>query len=167
MKNAIRQLEGAGKDNCGWSTDATFKLIKEGHTIYSCGCRSVRRIGDDIRLQYRPFSYLLSRTERSVGYDLMFTATKYFLFKFENVNVHHPRFIVQDHFSGLIKAAQGLSVNMETLVSIEHESAYNVISNLTLIEHIEHNDILEQGERLNQVDILLCFPHDLSQFNER
>lgn len=75
LENIKRQCDGCGLD-IGLSTDATFNLVTEGWALYSVGCRSTRRLSENLSQQYRPFAYLLSRTERGDGYDVLFESIK-------------------------------------------------------------------------------------------
>lgn len=75
LENMRRQQEGCGID-IGLSADATFNLVSEGWALYSVGCRNTRRNSEDLSQQYRPFAFLISRTERGDGYDVLFGSIK-------------------------------------------------------------------------------------------
>ena len=96
LENIKRQCDGCGLD-IGLSTDATFNLVTEGWALYSVGCRSTRRLSENLSQQYRPFAYLLSRTERGDGYDVLFESIKNSLALLAIDNYRVRTFCIDDH----------------------------------------------------------------------
>jgi hypothetical protein len=76
LRNMKRQKDGCG-ELIGIISDATFNLILNGWCLSSVGCRSLyRTAGGELRQTYRPFCYLISRTERGDGYQLLYQCLK-------------------------------------------------------------------------------------------
>jgi hypothetical protein len=89
------------------NADCTFNLVRNGYARSSFGCRTIRRNEKgDCAHQYRPFSYLLSRTERGDGYALLFKSTANTLNQYENGFILTMRTFTSDHHDGLINAAR-------------------------------------------------------------
>jgi hypothetical protein len=71
LMNMKRQVDGCG-DQIALFTDTTFNLLYLCWFLYSVGCRTWHRVGETLRQKYRPFCFLVSRTERGDGYWELF-----------------------------------------------------------------------------------------------
>ena len=105
LANMLKQQEGCGK-KIAISMDTTFNLLLNGWCLYSCGCRTLRRQGNGkITQQYRPFCYLLSRTERGDGYAAMLTCLAT-VRQWQGLHMYEVKATCSDHHDGLIKACR-------------------------------------------------------------
>ena len=103
LDNMQKQVVGCG-DNIAISTDTTFNLFCNGWCMYSCGCRSLyRERSGKITQQYRPFCFLLSRTERGDGYAEMFSCLST-VREWQGLETYVVKATCSDHHDGLIKA---------------------------------------------------------------
>jgi hypothetical protein len=106
--NIRRQFEGCKEDEISMSSDTTFNLMTNGFALYSCGCRGIYEVGEDLRQQYRPFMFLVAPTERGEGYAGMFGPCLNLALSWLDIPRHKYRCSVScsDHHDGLIKAAR-------------------------------------------------------------
>jgi hypothetical protein len=103
LRNAVIEHENCG-DNC-LMTDATFNLVAEKWATSSIGCRTLTRKGDKVVQSYRPFSFIMSKTESRASYSLLLSATKEILFLGEGFKLT-VKVINMDHHDGSIKCFQ-------------------------------------------------------------
>jgi hypothetical protein len=106
LTNMERQQEGCG-EKIAIISDTTFNLLTNGWCLASVGCRSLYRDrGETLHQTYRPFCYLLSRTERGDGYRLLFQCLKKAL---AWLGIDIQKYIVKatcsDHHDGEISAS--------------------------------------------------------------
>jgi hypothetical protein len=112
LDNMLKQIAGCG-DNIAMSLDTTFNLVTNGWCLYSCGCRTLnRQRSGKITQQYRPFCYLLSRTERGDGYQEMLRCLAT-VRAWQGVHNYDVKATCSDHHDGLIKAVKSELPNGE------------------------------------------------------
>ena len=104
LKNIQRQVEGCGH-RLAVTTDTTFNIVSEGWCLYSVGCRTLyRSSGEQVRQKYRPFAFLLSRTERGDGYLALFKCLD-IVRRWLDMDTFVVKAVCSDHHDGLIRAA--------------------------------------------------------------
>jgi hypothetical protein len=103
LLNIRRQVEGC-EESIAVTTDTTFNILTEGWCLYSVGCRTLYRdSGERVRQKYRPFAFLLSRTERGDGYATLFR-TLDIVRQWMDLEQYVVKAVCSDHHDGLIKA---------------------------------------------------------------
>ena len=113
LNNMWRQVDGCG-EAIAVSTDTTFNLLTEGWCLYSIGCRSLVRTGETLRQKYRPFAFLLSRTERGDGYELLFESLLT-VQPWLDIETYQVKALCSDHHDGLIKVARKICPEGESI----------------------------------------------------
>jgi hypothetical protein len=109
LLNIKKQYDGVGSDEIAYTSDATFGLLDNGWVLYSVGCTTlVRYDADTVRSSYRPFMFLLSRTERGDGYAAMFRTIINVVLPWLDIfkNDYRVKVISMDHSDGLYNAAK-------------------------------------------------------------
>jgi hypothetical protein len=107
LQNVKRQLDGVKKNEISLTSDTTFSLIDNNWALMSFGTTSLyRKNAETVCSTYRPFMFLVTRTERGDGYALIFTTL------LENVllwlgiskETYKVKMLGMDHHAGLMKA---------------------------------------------------------------
>jgi hypothetical protein len=108
LQNIKKQADGVASNEIAYSADATFGLLTNDWTLYSVGCTTlVRSKPEKISSSYRPFMFLLSRTERGDGYSAMFRILLDKVLPWLNIDpsTYRVRVVAMDHHDGLVNAA--------------------------------------------------------------
>jgi hypothetical protein len=103
LQNMKKQLEGC-RNEITLTCDATFNLLSNGWCLYSIGCKTLYRSRENVHQRYRPFCYLLSRTERGDGYVAMLQSLKTAQQWLEIDDIYNVKATSSDHHDGLINA---------------------------------------------------------------
>ena len=122
MRNAIKQSSGCGA-NTGMNGDSTHNHIRNGYARLSFGCRTIiRKKSGECSHKFRPFAFMLTRTERGDAYHSLFTAADKFLFKYENGFKMRMATFTSDHHDGLIGVIATLNDS-----ELEGNNTYSIV----------------------------------------
>jgi hypothetical protein len=110
LRNAIKQRNGCGT-NTGMNGDSTHNHIRNGYARLSFGCHTIKKTGECSH-KFRPFAFMLTRTERGDAYHAMFSSTDKFLDKYENGFKIIMATFTSDHHDGLIGVVATLDEGM-------------------------------------------------------
>jgi hypothetical protein len=108
LMNIKKQRDSLESNEIAYSSDATFGLMHIDWALYSVGCTTlIRYDSESVRSSYRPFMFLLSRTERGDGYSTMFRILMTSVLQWLDIDrtTYKVQVVCMDHHEGLINAA--------------------------------------------------------------
>ena len=108
LENVLRQREGVKEEELGCCADATFCLLKEGWVVSTIGCNTLYEdTSNKTRHRFRPFLFMLSKTERGDAYAFLFRTLVEQLFPWLGITGLQKsgfKIACSDHHDGLIRA---------------------------------------------------------------